>query len=574
MRKTLSIILSVIMVLSLCIIGISAADGEKISTVAEFLAMKADGTYYLDADLVITASYGAGETPVPFTGTFDGNGHTVTVTAPVFASLGKATVKNLTIEGEITATDNAGALATLVSAEIIDDFTAYAVIENCVNKAKVTMTVPETATSSSYWGAGGFIGKSVEHCGAMFIGCVNEGDVVVKCPQETDSLKIRYSGGGFAGVCDTFLARDCVNKGNISFDGDWALCLEQDSFGGFVGRAASVASFNYINIEYCVNEGNVKGGRYAGGFCGYAGLGSNTTQYDMGNTPYRFFGNINKGEIEGKRWAGGIAGYLYTTANDNSETFDIEFNLVEGKIISARWCSHFVGYSNSICNLFKFNVGTAELAKGTGEDTQDWMFCFLGCSSANYRNDAEFHDNYVVDDAGLYKYLTYAESESNKDKIIEFSWGVENNYVTVVTAAQLATGEIAYKINKAANANGFNQTLGTDQTPTPSKDSSYVVQDGNSYKNSATAEFDPIEYYDVTTEEVTTKGETTKKETTAVVTTAAPIETTDAPAGDDTTAAAPETTAAPAKKGCKSVIGIGVAIVAVLGAAYVSKKKF
>ena len=571
MRKTLSIILSVIMVLSLCIIGISAADGEKISNPTEFLAMKADGTYYLDADLVITASYGAGETPVPFTGTLDGNGHTVTVTAPVFASLGKATVKNLTIEGEIVANDNAGALAAYVSAEVIDDFTAYAVIENCVNKAKVTVSVPESAAATTYWGAGGFIGKSVDHCGAMFIGCTNDGEVSIKCPQNNNDLKIKFYAGGFAGVCDTFLARESVNNGNVFFDGTYDLCLGEDGSAGFVGRAASIASFNYVNIESCINNGNIKGGRYAGGFISYAGLGSNTCQYEMGNTPYRFYSNINTGDIEGKTQAGGIAGYLYTNGSNEQQTFDMEFNLTSGKIASNQWCSYFIGYSNSVYNKLKFNVSTAELAK-VDDSAVDYQFVFLGCSSVNYRNDAEIHDNYVVDEGNALKWLCYSTgTEGNR---IEIAWGIENNYVTRVTPSQLATGEIAYKINKAANANGFNQTLGTDQTPTPSKDSAYVAQDGNSYKNATTAEFDPIEFLDVTTEEVTTKGETTKKETTAAVTTAAPVETTDAPAGDDTTAAAPETTAAPAKKGCKSVIGIGVAIVAVLGAAYVSKKKF
>jgi len=88
------------------------------------------------------------------------------------------------------------------------------------------------------------------------------------------------------------------------------------------------------------------------------------------------------------------------------------------------------------------------------------------------------------------------------------------------------------------------------------------------------AELETYVYPEVTTEEPTTKPETTKKpETTAapVVTeapTEAPVETTATPAADTT--AAP----APAKKGCGSAIGAGVALISVIGAAIISKKRF
>ncbi len=574
MRKTFSIIISVLMVLSLCVVGISADDATKVTTAAEFLAMQADGNYILDADIVVTASYGAGETPTAFVGTFDGNGHTITVSgAPVFADLGKAVIKNLTIDGTIESDTNVGALATTCSAKIFDEFSDYAVIEKCVNKASVTMTVPDTAEKDSWWGVGGFIGKSADNGGAMFVECVNEGAITVKC---TKIESCRFYAGGFAGICDTFLARNSENKGDVKFDGDYANCLGQDGSAGFVGRVAMTSAFNFCNIEYCVNSGSIKGGRYAGGFLAYSGLGGNTCQYLMDNTPYRFFGNINTGDIEAKGWAGGIAGYCYCNGTNDAQTFDIEFNLVSGKIVSDKWCAPFVGYSNSTKNTLMYNVSNAEFAKRT-EEAATFMFVFLGCSSSNYRDNTTFLHNYIVDEAGIFKYLTYAEDESkNGANRIELAWGIDNNYVTIVTPAQLASGEITYKINAAAQKNGFNQTLGTDQTPTPAVTSSYVVKDGNNYKNAATAEFDPFDLIDITKAPETTKGETTAKATTAEVTTAAaPTETTAAAPTETTAAPTDVTTAATGKDGgCKSVIGIGVAIVAVLGAAYVSKKKF
>ncbi|MCQ2428291.1 MAG: hypothetical protein MJ137_07850 [Clostridia bacterium] len=88
------------------------------------------------------------------------------------------------------------------------------------------------------------------------------------------------------------------------------------------------------------------------------------------------------------------------------------------------------------------------------------------------------------------------------------------------------------------------------------------------------AELETYVYPEVTTEEVTTKEITTK-----ALTTAAPeptAEPTTAPADVTTATPAGDTTAAPApaKKGCGSVIGAGVALFAVLGTALVFKKRF
>ena len=466
-----------------------APDGMKISTAAEFLAMKADGTYWLDADITLTASYEA-----TFTGTFDGNGHTVTVSGvPMFADIGKSVIKNLTIDGSIESDRSVGALATTCSARIFDDFSDYAVIENCVNKANVTMTVPDIAEKDSWWGVGGFIGKSAEDCGAMFIGCVNEGAVTVKCRKEESC---RFYAGGFAGICDTFLARNSENRGDVKFDGDYEYCLGQDGCGGFVGRVAMTAAFNFCNIEYCVNNGNVRGGRYAGGFLAYAGLANNCCQYLMDNTPYRFFANINNGDIEGKLYAGGIAGFCYTSGIRDSQTVDVEFNLINGRITSDKWCSPFVAYSNSTQNIIMYNVSTATVA-GRTADAVDFMFVFLGCSSSNYRDNTTVRHNYILDDAGSFRYLTYAESDPYEANRIPLSWGIENGYVTVVNAAGLATGEIAYRINEAAGTNGFNQTIGKDPAPTPSRGSSFVSFADGRYLNTETPVFPILECFDL-----------------------------------------------------------------------------
>ncbi|MBQ1196621.1 MAG: hypothetical protein IIX44_10300, partial [Clostridia bacterium] len=121
MRKTISILLCVMMLLSACVFAIpanAAPEGTAISTADEFLAMvstAADATeptakYYLAADITLPASYAE-----PFWGILDGNGKTLTVTNPVFADF-SGEVKNLTIKGEIYYTDaDAAGFATTSS---------------------------------------------------------------------------------------------------------------------------------------------------------------------------------------------------------------------------------------------------------------------------------------------------------------------------------------------------------------------------------------------------------------------------------------------------------------------------
>ena len=101
MKKTLSVILTICMILAICSFSVSAApQGTAITSEAEFLAMKEDGAYYLANDITVTKSYEA-----LFTGVFDGNGKTVTVSEPMFLEF-CGTAMNLTLQGDIVADHN------------------------------------------------------------------------------------------------------------------------------------------------------------------------------------------------------------------------------------------------------------------------------------------------------------------------------------------------------------------------------------------------------------------------------------------------------------------------------------
>lgn len=107
---------------------------QDIGTAEEFAAMQPGGTYQLTADITVTAPYAK-----DFTGTFDGNGHTVTLAISgdsdyqaLFAKLAAgAVVKNVTVEGKVTGKKCVAGIAGQAT---------DATITGCANKADILAT--------------------------------------------------------------------------------------------------------------------------------------------------------------------------------------------------------------------------------------------------------------------------------------------------------------------------------------------------------------------------------------------------------------------------------------------------
>lgn len=114
--------------------ALALAEGT-VSSAEEFAAMDASGSYKLTADIIVTEPYAS-----DFSGTFDGNGHTVTlkITAKtnyvgLFKTLaGGAVVKNVITAGSVTTTGK----------KCVAGIAGYATdnvkIENCKNTASIT----------------------------------------------------------------------------------------------------------------------------------------------------------------------------------------------------------------------------------------------------------------------------------------------------------------------------------------------------------------------------------------------------------------------------------------------------
>lgn len=199
--------------------ALALAEGT-VSSAKEFAAMDASGSYTLTKDIIVTEPYAS-----DFSGTFDGDGHTVTLnitasTANVglFSKLaGGAVVKNVITAGSVTATgkNNVGGIAGTADGNVT--------IENCKN----------TASIKGGKGAGGILGYSEPGSGFVTISsCANMGSV----------SGTRKQVGGIAGnVVGTHIIRNCYNQGDIS-DG-----------AGILGRGTKG-----VLVENCYTVGSVE----------------------------------------------------------------------------------------------------------------------------------------------------------------------------------------------------------------------------------------------------------------------------------------------------------------------------
>lgn len=258
-----------------------------------------------------------------FKGSFNGNGHTITwdsrLAGPMFTLIGiggqvinlhfKADALTFTSQDEspgfgMICMENKGKIIHCVTEGAMEiSFcnaggiagTNYNTIDNCINRAKITVL----GDGPLY--AGGIAGKN----SGIIAACTNEG-----------AVRIQGSGrcyaGGIAGFNKSFHITYCTNQGEISVLGS-GLC----GSGGISGlnhslifscanegsitnhwQAGGIAGYNHDDIQSCKNTGDVSilYGEYqkdrnpkvrgtengAGGICGYTDQGTIRSCYNLG----------------------------------------------------------------------------------------------------------------------------------------------------------------------------------------------------------------------------------------------------------------------------------------------------
>lgn len=194
-----------------------------------FRDMDASGSYKLTADITVTEPYA-----YDFSGTFDGNGHTVTLAIDqpskdnigLFSKISStATIKNVTVDGTVTGSRCVGGIAG----------TSNGTITQCQNKATITAT---KNGSGNYSQAGGIVGYAEN---ATITSCANVGNVNAA---PNDGRRC----GGVAGYAKTSVIENCYNQGQVSS------CSTDSSaaVGGIAGYIDSNAS-----VMNCYNSGAI-----------------------------------------------------------------------------------------------------------------------------------------------------------------------------------------------------------------------------------------------------------------------------------------------------------------------------
>ena len=217
-----------------------------------------------------------------FFGTFDGQGHTVTLNCNAESGYiamfrqNYGTIKNLTVAGSVSGTNYVAGIAAI----------NWGAIENCTNKATIT------ATNGI---AGGISAATVRYdngkAKASFTDCSNYADV-------TGSSNAAGISGHLGTKATT--VSGCYNAGTITTSASSSYAS------GICGNQDSSISGKVNVIENSYNVGTIRSGGYAGGICAY-GLAGMTVK-----------NCYSAGIVSGQKYSGAIYGYINGSKYDNN----------------------------------------------------------------------------------------------------------------------------------------------------------------------------------------------------------------------------------------------------------------
>ena len=301
MKKTLAIILSLVMLMSAFSIMATATDGTvttnaiEIDSAEDFANIPTTG---LDKDYILTADITVTDdtyTPIGdytnrFKGTFDGNGKTITVDITyvntdiakinsvadaayvgLFGCVEGATIKNLTVKGTMDVKTSSSGIGAIIGGTFGNN-----TVENVVSAVDSTINVVastnEAAASTKNITAhiGGIIGMvrptgttaekvtltDVSNKGDINI--TNEVDTATAVNTSNDSTFCGNAQGGIGGIVGfggeyvTIELTRCVNYGDIEID------VARQNIAGILGSQAYTSTAGKgLVMSYCANHGDL-----------------------------------------------------------------------------------------------------------------------------------------------------------------------------------------------------------------------------------------------------------------------------------------------------------------------------
>ena len=319
-------------------------------------------TKNLDLNGIEWTPIGTKGTSNVFKGTFDGDGRTIKNLkissgdcVAFFGAVENATVKNLTVEGNVNGKNAAGIVARVVGG---------ATIENCVNRATINASdkaagivmYAQGSSSSNQYGplSSDCVIKNCKNYGAVNANKIAAGGIYGWSGDESGKLKITdcenngvvtatntAQAGGIAGNCRVITVENCANNGTVT---------SAANAGGIVGKNDTKAS----TITSCKNTATVVGAEYKTG--GIAGT---------------FIGEIKNSSTTGND---ALVGTLGTTTTKDVNTIEmaaktkIKISAFEGNIslknVEIDVVNVFVGTGNREINLSNASVATLTLTGG------------------------------------------------------------------------------------------------------------------------------------------------------------------------------------------------------------------
>ena len=243
----------------------------------------------------------------PYTGTFDGKGHTISglyfndSSAEYVGLFGynNGTIKNVgVVDSYFYGYNYVGGVCGA----------NYGTITGCYNTGTVSGTL---------YNVGGVCGRNY----GTITGCYNTG-----------TISGNQYVGGVCGYNDDGTITGCYNTGSVSGkshvggvcgenDGTITGCYNTGTVSGTLDNVGGVCGYNIGTITGCYNTGSVSGRSYVGGVCGHNFI-STTGCYNTGSVSgssyvggvcgynsIRITGCYNIGEVSGSSNVGGVCGY-------------------------------------------------------------------------------------------------------------------------------------------------------------------------------------------------------------------------------------------------------------------------
>ena len=326
------------------VIGIS--DARELDMIGRDEKYPCSGKYRLTADIDLSKEFDAwipiGGSFNPFTGEFDGDGHTISglyisnknaINQGLFGEIsGNAVIENLTVQGYVKGKESIGGIV---------GFCRYGTFRNC--ESRVTLegdkavggiagsTVKSYITDCNYTGSlngkiftGGITGickeVTLQNCtGQAYVsGMLDTGGIAGNSADSSCFTGCVFKGkvsgndytGGIAGLCIRSTIQNCTNEASVSGTtntggiggcaekSDVNGCISSGKVSGSIDTGGIVGFDNWADLSDCMSMGNVTGFENTGGLSGTGVTGRIT---GCG------FGGIVSGEL----CTGGISGYYH-----------------------------------------------------------------------------------------------------------------------------------------------------------------------------------------------------------------------------------------------------------------------